>query len=703
MKFGLDINGGVYVVMEAETKQDGEELAKTMDQTRQVLNKRVNEMGTSEATVSLEGKKRIRVELPGVEDADEAIEKVGQTAKLSFLLSDGTKVLDGKDVKNASIDTDSEHGGYKIKLEFTSEGTKKFTAATSKAASGSVKSSNKDVQDNAIMIVLDKEVISAPTVNSTINSSSCEITRGGGFDREEASNLAALIRGGALPVELKEVTSSVQTATIGENALKMSIIAGAIGLLCVFILMILMYNILGLMADIALLLYVLLELWAISAMGIVLTLPGIAAIILSIGMAVDANVIIFSRIKEEISNGKTIRVAVSEGFRHAVVTVLDAQITTLIASVVLYQIGSTTVKGFAITLMLGIIVSIFTAVVISQILIGLIANSRKFAKNKYFGVNEDGTPKNLIKKSFGFIKNRKIFYVISICVIVVGLSVGLIRGYNYGIDFTGGTMLQIDMGKTVNTAELADTIKEYKLNPSIVLAGKNQDQVIIKTIKALDNEKREEVIKTISKKYNITDKDVLASEQFGPTVGKELKSNAIKSVIIASIGMLIYIIFRFKSWKYGISSVAGLLHDVLVILSVYGLFNITINNPFIAGILTVVGYSINDTIVIFDRIRENRALYKREPLGETIDKSINQTLNRSVMTSLTTLICMVPLTIMVSSSIREFVIPLMVGVLVGTYSSIFLCSPVLYDLSKNDNKSKYQLSKEQKEKRKASK
>ena len=441
MKFGLDINGGVYVVMEAETKQDGEELAKTMDQTRQVLNKRVNEMGTSEATVSLEGKKRIRVELPGVEDADEAIEKVGQTAKLSFLLSDGTKVLDGKDVKNASIDTDSEHGGYKIKLEFTSEGTKKFTAATSKAASGSVKSSNKDVQDNAIMIVLDKEVISAPTVNSTINSSSCEITRGGGFDREEASNLAALIRGGALPVELKEVTSSVQTATIGENALKMSIIAGAIGLLCVFILMILMYNILGLMADIALLLYVLLELWAISAMGIVLTLPGIAAIILSIGMAVDANVIIFSRIKEEISNGKTIRVAVSEGFRHAVVTVLDAQITTLIASVVLYQIGSTTVKGFAITLMLGIIVSIFTAVVISQILIGLIANSRKFAKNKYFGVNEDGTPKNLIKKSFGFIKNRKIFYVISICVIVVGLSVGLIRGYNYGIDFTGGTML----------------------------------------------------------------------------------------------------------------------------------------------------------------------------------------------------------------------------------------------------------------------
>ena len=483
----------------------------------------------------------------------------------------------------------------------------------------------------------------------------------------------------------------------------MSIIAGAIGLLCVFILMILMYNILGLMADIALLLYVLLELWAISAMGIVLTLPGIAAIILSIGMAVDANVIIFSRIKEEISNGKTIRVAVSEGFRHAVVTVLDAQITTLIASVVLYQIGSTTVKGFAITLMLGIIVSIFTAVVISQILIGLIANSRKFAKNKYFGVNEDGTPKNLIKKSFGFIKNRKIFYVISICVIVVGLSVGLIRGYNYGIDFTGGTMLQIDMGKTVNTAELADTIKEYKLNPSIVLAGKNQDQVIIKTIKALDNEKREEVIKTISKKYKITDKDVLASEQFGPTVGKELKSNAIKSIIIASIGMLIYIIFRFKSWKYGISSVAGLLHDVLVILSVYGLFNITINNPFIAGILTVVGYSINDTIVIFDRIRENRALYKREPLGETIDKSINQTLNRSVMTSLTTLICMVPLTIMVSSSIREFVIPLMVGVLVGTYSSIFLCSPVLYDLSKNDNKSKYQLGKEQKEKRKASK
>lgn len=703
MKFGLDINGGVYVVMEADTKMKGDELATTMDQTRQVLNKRVNEMGTSEATVSLEGEKRIRVELPGVDDADEAIKKIGQTAQLSFLLSDGTKVLDGKDVKNAGIDTDKENGGYKITLEFTSDGTKKFADATSKAASGSVQSSNKDVQNNAIMIVLDKEVISAPTVKNAITTSTCEITRAGGFEREEASSLAALIRGGALPVELKEVTSSVQTATIGENALNMSIIAGAIGLLLVFVLMILMYNILGLMADIALLLYVLIELWIMAAMGIVLTLPGIAAIILSIGMAVDANVIIFSRIKEEIANGKTIRVAVSEGFRHAVVTVLDAQITTLIASIVLYQIGSTTVKGFAITLMLGIITSIFTAVVISQILIGMVANSKKFAKNKYFGVNEDGTPKSFIKKQFGFVKNRKKFYAVSVCVIVIGLSAGLIRGYNYGIDFTGGTMLQIDMGKTVDTAEVADSIKEYKLNPSIILAGKNKDQVIIKTIKALDNEKREEVINTISKKYKLSEKSVLASEQFGPTVGRELKSNAVKSIVIASIGMLIYIIFRFKSWKYGISSVAGLLHDVLVILAIYGLFNITINNPFIAGILTVVGYSINDTIVIFDRIRENRVLYKREDIGTTIDKSINQTLNRSLMTSLTTLICMIPLTIMVSTSIREFIIPLMVGVLVGTYSSIFLCSPVLYEFSKNENKSKYQLKKEQNEKRKESK
>ncbi len=689
MKFGLDINGGVYVVMEADTELTGQELEATMEQTRAVLDKRVNAMGLSEATVSLEGDKRIRIEMPGVENAEQAIDQIGQTAQLKFLLADGTEVLGGEDVKDAGFASDQDNGGYKIMLEFTGDGTAKFTEATTKAASGAIVSTNEGVQNNAIMIMLDSEIITHPTVSETINLSTCEITRPGGMSLEEASGIAALIRGGALPVSLNEITSSVQTATIGENALHKSVIAGIIGLALVFILMILVYSLLGLMADIALALYVLIIMWVMVGMGSVLTLPGIAALILSIGMAVDANIIIFSRIREELSNGKSVRVSVSEGFRHAVVTVLDAQITTLIAAVVLYEIGSTTVKGFAITLMIGIITSLFTAILVSQVLIGLLAASKRFGKNKYF---ETGLFGFFNKNAFGNVKligKRKIFYIISAVIIIIGLGTGLIRGFNYGIDFTGGTMINIDMGKKVETAEVANELAPLDLDPSIVLAGDESHQIIIKTIKSLDNAQRTEVVETLSSKYGVTTDDVLASEEFGPTVGNELKTNALKSILIAAIGMLLYIIFRFKSWKYGVSSIAGLIHDVLMALAMYGLLGITINNPFIAAILTVVGYSINDTIVVFDRIRENRTLYKKERLENNIDKSISQTMTRSFMTSLTTLLCMIPLTIMVSVSIREFIVPLMIGVFVGTYSSIFLCSPILYEISKKEKVSKY--------------
>lgn len=708
MKFGLDINGGVYVVLEADKEDTKEmsdqELAKVMDQTREVLNNRVNAMGISEATVSLEGNNRIRVEMPGVKDAQQAIDQIGKTAQLNFLLADGTVVLTGDDVKDAAIDTDTNHGGYKIVLNFSKDGAAKFAEGTRRAASGSVAVadafSQAGVQNNAVLIMLDNEIITAPTVREAITQDSCEITRdGGGYEKEDASTTAALIRGGALPVSLHEVTSSVQTATVGADALDKSVIAGVIGLGLVFLLMLLMYHVLGLVADIALLLYVLMVLWVMAGLGSVLTLPGIAGIILSIGMAVDANVIIFARIKEEISMGKSIRVAVDQGFKHALTTVLDAQITTLIASIVLYEIGSTTVKGFALTLMIGILLSIFTAVFITQLFIGLLAESKTFAKNKFFGVNEDGTPKKFVKKEFGFIKNRKIFYICSATVIIVGLIFSVVRGFNYGIDFTGGTMLQIDMGKKVEVEEVKDTLADFDMKDmSVVLSGDKQEQIIIKTTNALNNESRAEVIEALSKKYDITQDDILASEEFGPTVGRELKSNAVKSVLIAAVGMLVYIIFRFKSWKYGVSSILGILHDVLVVLAFYAIFNITINNPFIAGILTVVGYSINDTIVIFDRIRENKKLHKKDSNQTVIDKSVNQTLNRSIMTSLTTLICMVPLFIMVSTSIREFVIPLMIGVLAGTYSSIFLCSPLFYEFSKKEDQSKYMLAQKTKKK-----
>lgn len=686
LKYGLDIDGGVYVVMEAQTDLKGDELRDLMEQTRAVIDNRVNQMGVAESSVTIEGEKRIRVEIPGAENAEEAISAVGKTAQLQFLLADGSVVLDGSHVKDAQISTDGSY--YKILLEFDSEGASLFEEGTRKAYNREVTSVIDEVTPNQIAIVLDDEIIVHPDVKSVISGGNCEIT--GRYTKEEASTTAALIRGGALPVDLVEVQTSVQSATIGADALDKSIVAGAIGMLLVFILMIAYFGMLGIVADIALMLYVALFIWSMSAFNVVMTLPGIAALILSIGMAVDANVIIFTRIKEEICAGKSIRVAVNAGFKNALKTVLDAQITTLIAAVVLYEVGTTSVKGFALTLMIGIVISIFTAVIITQLFISLLAESKKFAKNKYFGVKEDGTPKQFLHKSFSFIKNRKIFYIISAVIIILGMGMSLVRGLNYGIDFTGGTMIQVDMHKEVPISEVEDAIDEFNLDPSIIYAGENNTQVVIKTIESLDNEKRAEVVDALGESFGVTEEDVLASEQFGPSVGDELKKNAVKAVVIASIGMLIYIIFRFKSWKYGFSAVVGVAHDVLMVIAFYGIFGFTVNNPFIAAILTLVGYSINDTIVIFDRIRENKQLYKKDGSEVNIDRSINSTLNRTIMTSLTTLVVMIPLCIMVSASIREFIIPLMAGVIVGCYSSIFVCSPLYYDLCRSGEESKYQ-------------
>ncbi|MBQ3291716.1 MAG: protein translocase subunit SecF [Mogibacterium sp.] len=709
LKYGLDINGGVYVLLEADTTETGTDLTQIMNQTKSVLENRVNAMGISEAAVSIEGTNRLRVEMPGVENAEEAIEQIGRTAQLQFYLADGTLALTGDGISDSQIATDTQNGGYKITIDFTSEGSNLFADATEKAFSGSVTPTMTDEQGNtvdsrAIVIALDDEVISAPVVHEKINSRSCEITRPGGFSETEASGLSALIRGGALPANLTEINSSVQTATIGANALALSVKAGAIGLALVLIIMVLAYGILGLVADVALLLYIQLVLWIMAGMGSVLTLPGIAGIILSIGMAVDSNVIIFTRIREEIAKGKSVRTAVDMGYRAALGTVVDSQTTTLVAAFVLYLFGTTSVKGFALTLMIGTVMSVITAVFITQLFVGLIADSKKFGTLAMFGISEDGSAKFMSHKfNFHFVENRKKFYAISACVIIIGLGFALFRGFNYGIDFTGGTMMQIEMGQEVDIDEVKDTIASYELNPTIVYASDNHSQVIIRTIKDLKSAERTEVVDTLQEKYGFSDEDVLASEEFGPTVGKDLRRNAIRSIIIAALVMLVYIRFRFKTWKFGLAAVAGLVHDVFMTLSIYAIFRITINNPFIAGILTVVGYSINDTIVVFDRIRENSKFYtNRKQNIQLINDSVNQTLTRSVMTSVTTFLVMVPLFLMASSELRGFLIPLMIGVFVGTYSSIFLCSPLFYELTRKENMSKYQqtLEKSQKNKKK---
>ena len=706
IQLGLDIKGGVYVVMEAQTDKEGEELTELMNQTQQVISRRVDQMGIANADVRVEGGNRIRVELPGVENAQEAIDQIGRTAQLQFLMPDGGFVLDGSMVQNATVtQSGSETGGYAVSLELKSEGADAFEQATEKALSGTVTATIKDsygqtVPSDSIVIMLDNDVISSPSVNEVISGGKCEIT--GNFSQEEASELAALIRGGALPAPLEEVSSSVQSAKIGLDAFDQSVKAGIIGIAIIFVIMIAGYMIMGLAADIALAMYILIIFIIMALVGNVITLPGIAGLILSVGMAVDANVVIFTRIKEEIISGKSTRVAVQTGFKRAMSTVIDSQVTTLIAAVILYQIGTSSVKGFAWTLMIGIIVSLLTAVVITHLYLGIFANTRRFSKKKYFGIKEDGTAMFAIKRQFSFIKHRKIYYTVSVVILVIGLAFGLVRGLNYGIDFTGGTMVQIDMGKEVAMEEVEAVLNERGIEAEVVYAGENNEQIMIRTVDAIENDERSALIADLQQEFGFDDSDILAQELFGPTVGKELRNNAIKAVLLAAVGMLIYIRLRFKEWNFGASAILGVLHDVLIVLTFYAVFNVTVNNPFIAGILTVVGYSINDTIVIFDRIRENNQLMRKDE-EEIIDISINQTLSRSIMTTFTTLIVMVPMFIMTSASMREFILPLMVGVAAGCLSSIFICSPLYYQFSQHKRKTRYQKTLEEGKKKKKKK
>lgn len=683
IKLGLDIKGGVYVVMEAQTDLKGEELTDLMNQTQAVIEQRVNEMGLAEPVVTVEGQKRIRVELPGAEDAEEAIEQIGRTAQLQFALADGTIVLDGSNVKDANTGT-ADDGGYAVNLEFDSEGADLFAEATQTAYSGSVTSATEGVSNKAIMIILDDQIISAPVVNEPISGGVCQIS--GGFSQEEAQNLAALIRGGSLPVELVEVNSSVQSARIGFNALEQSVLAGAIGVVLIFIVMFVGYRIMGLAANIALMLYILIMLNVMALMGSVLTLPGIAGIILGIGMAVDANVVIFSRIREEMTEGKSIRSAVQSGFKRAMSTIIDSQVTTFIAAIILYQIGTSTVKGFAWTLMIGILASIFTAVLITHLYMAIISESKHFQKRGLYGVKPDNTTTFQIKRDLHFIKHRKIFYIVTVAIMVVGLAFGVVRGLNYGIDFTGGTMIQVDMGKQVAVSDVEKSIEKYNLDPEIIYSGENNQEIVIRTMEALNSDERTEVLDTLKADFEITDDDVIAQELFGPSVGKELRNNAILAILLSALCMLIYIRIRFSEWKFGGAALLGVLNDVLLVVAFYAIFHVQVNNPFIAGILTVVGYSINDTIVVFDRIRENLRYSRKGGTEELIDRSITQTLGRSLMTSFTTLIVMVPLMILTGEAVREFTLPLMVGVLAGACSSITICSPLYYEFSKRARK-----------------
>ncbi|HZK02397.1 MAG TPA: protein translocase subunit SecD [Anaerovoracaceae bacterium] len=683
LKLGLDFKGGVYVVMEAKTDATGSELAKLMEQTQTIIEDRVNQMGLSEPVVTIEGENKIRVELPGAEDSDEAIKTIGKTAQLQFVLGDGSVVVDGSQIKDAGVGRD-EQGFNAVSLEFNSDGAKAFEEGTRRAVSGQVINTETGMADNIIYIILDDKIISNPGVKTIISGGKAQIT--GNFSDKEVTELAMLIRGGALPVGLEEVQTSLVGPSLGIDSLNMSLIAGVLGIGLILIIMILLYRVMGLVANIALLLYILIVFCILAVLSAVLNLPGIAGLILSVGMAVDSNVIIFSRIKEEYTvGGKSLRVSVDSGFNRALSTIIDSQLTTMLAGVVLYQFGSGPVKGFALTLMIGIVVSVITAVLVTQFLIKTVVGSKILATEKFFGFNKKRLQ---FKKEFNFIRNRKIYYIVAITLIVIGLGSGLIRGFNWGIDFTGGTMLQFDMGKTVAVSDVDDVLRNNNINGTIVHAGEGNNQIIIKTTQSLDNQERNALLQDMHEAFDITDKNLIAVEQFSASVGNLLKKNSLRALIIATLGMLVYIIIRFE-WKFGVAAIVALVHDALIMLAFYGLFQVPINNPFIAAILTIIGYSVNDTIVIFDRIRENLKIMKRTKMEELVDKSINQTIVRSLTTSVTTIVAIIPLFILGGESIREFVTPLMIGIIAGTISSITISNSVYFEIDGIVNRPKY--------------
>lgn len=675
---GLDLSGGVSITYQVVDENPS---AEDMSDTIYKLQKRVDSYST-EASVYQVGDDRITVEIPGVQDANEILEDLGNPGSLEFQMPDGTVFMTGDMVEDAQGATATDRYGnkqYIVSLKLTDEGAKIFGEVTSE-----------NIGKN-LPIVYDGETISYPQVQSAITGGEAQITGMSSF--EEADNLATQIRIGSLSLQLSELESSVVGAQLGSQAISSSLKAGAIGLAIVMVFMIVMYAVPGIAASLALAIYTTLVIATLYLFDITLTLPGIAGIILGIGMAVDANVIVFARIREEIATRKSVQTSMKIGFQKAMSAILDGNITTLIAAVVLMALGSGTVKGFAYTLMIGIILSLFTAMVVTRyILYSLYALGLK--SEKLYGRAKE-------RKSIDFIGKKAVFFTISGIIIAAGLiSMGVHsategKALNYGLDFMGGTSTTADFGKDMTIEDIENDIVPYVekvTGDSDVQATKVEGttQVTIKT-RTLSLDERQELEDTLAENCDV-DASTITSQSISSTISGEMRSDALKAVIVSCIFMLLYIWFRFKDIRFAASAILALVHDVLVVITVYALVRISVGSTFIACVLTIVGYSINDTIVIFDRIRENLALktgkQTAEELREVANKSLTQTLSRSINTSITTFIMVVMLYILGVASIRDFSLPLMAGLVCGAYSSICIATELWYVMKVHFGKNK---------------
>lgn len=672
IRLGLDLRGGASITYEVKGKVSEQDIKDTISK----LSKRVESYST-EATVQKEGDKRIAVNIPGVTDETKVFKELNEPGTVEFKLENSDKVLiTGDDIKNSSVGTNSESVGaknYVVNLEFNSKGAQKFAKITSE-----------NIGKN-LQIYYNDEMVSNATIQSAITGGKGQIS--GDFTHDEADKLSTYIRIGALPVKLEVLRSTSVGAQLGSEALKTSLFAGAIGLLIVIIFMICVYRIPGLASGLALMIYTTLIVFLLNFLEITLTLPGIAGIILSIGMAVDANCIIFTRIKEEIVAGKSVKSSIRNGFDKAFSAILDGNLTTIVAAIVLGLKGSGTVKGFAYTLGIGVAVSMFTALFVTRNILWAFY---------HLGLNKPGMYSNKFQmKTIDFIKHKVKYFIISGIIIVVGIIAMIVSKFDsgeifaYSLDFVGGTQMEITFDKVdVPSNKKIEKLFSDAAGVAVQVSPIEGEKAVLVSMNDLskDLKKKTAIEKALKDKYKVKAKDI-QEETISATVSGEMKENALFAVILATIAMLIYIWVRFKKLSFALGSVIPLIHDVFIVLSVYAISQITVGNTFIACLLTLVGYSINATIVIFDRIRESKvASATDEEKARLVNESISQTFTRSINTSLTTFIMVTVLYIMGVTSIKEFTLPLMVGIIAGGYSSVCIAGPVWYLLSKKKTK-----------------
>lgn len=708
ISLGLDLAGGVSITY--QVVGDEEPDATDMADTIAKLQKRV-ENYSKEAIVYQEGTDRINIEIPGVTDANKILEELGRPGSLYFiaetdkdgnanysmqavtdaqgnasyayalnktideLKADGSIMLEGTDVKTATAgsikDQTMGNSTYAVDLVMTEEGTKKFEEATRNAYE----------KGETLGIYYDGSFVSVPSVKGVFSDGNAQISPMNSY--EEAESLASTIRIGGLKLELEELHSKVVGAQLGVEAISTSLKAAVIGFIVVAVFMIAVYFLPGFASVIALGIYVALVVLLLNGFDMTLTLSGIAGIILSIGMAVDANVIVFARIREELATGKTVKSAMQIGYDKALSAIIDGNVTTLIAAAVLWLLGPGTVKGFAQTLALGIVLSMFTALVVTKyIMKAFYALGLK--DPKWYGVGKE-------HKTVNFLGKKGIFFGLSLAVILVGfITMGVYKmntgdALNYSLEFKGGTATTVTFDKSYTleeiNSEMVPLIESTTGSAVQIQTVQGSNEVIFKT-GSLDVDQRQALNQVFVDNFGV-DETLITSETISSTISNEMKSDTILAVAVAIICMLIYIRFRFSDIRFGVSSIACLLHDVLVVITFYALARVSVSNTFIACLLTIVGYSINATIVIFDRVRENMAVMtKKDDLQDVVNHSITQTLSRSLFTSLTTLVMVGALYIWGVTSIRDFALPLMVGIICGAYSSVCIAGALWYVLRK---------------------